>query len=144
LFERFPLIGFPQVAGGLGLPSETQGQLNGWLVRRGAPPLAIEFLKHWMGTDTQRQLAQGGFIIPANLQAQRDGARLSAVAERLNALQFLQIDWTTLLGPNGGGAAGDAAAGLTSRTLSAEQALTLIDRGWRIDQDNMTFGTGQV
>jgi len=139
LFERFAFLGFPRVAEGAGQASETQGQLNGWLVRRGSPPLAIEFLKHWLGTQTQRRLAEGGFIVPANLEAQRHASGpLRAVAERLNALQFLQIEWTTLLGPNGGGAAADAAAGLTGATMSAAEALALIDRGWRIDQNNMS------
>jgi raffinose/stachyose/melibiose transport system substrate-binding protein len=145
LFERFAFMGFPRVAGGAGEASETQGQLNGWLVRRGAPPLAIEFLKHWLDTKTQRRLAEGGFIVPANLEAQRHASGpLQTVAERLNALQFLQIEWTTLLGPNGGGAAADAAAGLTGATMSAAEALALIDRGWRIDQNNMSPESARV
>jgi raffinose/stachyose/melibiose transport system substrate-binding protein len=139
LFSRFPLIGFPRVANGVGNDQMTQSQLNGWLVRRGAPDAAIEFLKHFTSRQSQRRLAERSLIIPAHLEAQESIAApaLRDIAGRLSQMRALQLEWTTLLGPNGGAAAADAAAALTGGTMNAPQALALIDRGWRIDQENM-------
>lgn len=145
MFARFPLIGFPKLANGMGNDQVTQSQLNGWLVRRGAPDMAIEFLKHFTSAQSQRRLAERSLIIPAHLEAQESIAApaLRDIAMRLSQMRALQLEWTTLLGPNGGAAAADAAAALTGGTMNAPQALALIDRGWRIDQENMIRPRGR-
>ena len=55
---------FPTVAGGKGDPSDTLGGLNGWLVTKGSPKEAADFLKFFSEAENQRQAAERGFYIP--------------------------------------------------------------------------------
>jgi raffinose/stachyose/melibiose transport system substrate-binding protein len=55
---------FPVTAGGQGDPSDTLGGLNGWLVTKGAPKEAVEFLKFFSKAEYQREAAARGFYIP--------------------------------------------------------------------------------
>ncbi len=55
---------FPTVAGGKGDPGDTLGGLNGWLVTKGSPKEAADFLKFFSEAENQRQAAERGFYIP--------------------------------------------------------------------------------
>src|SRR5438132_2976654 len=60
---------------GLDLLSGSQGRkgkannlfasLNGWLVAKQAPKETVDFMKVWLGKDTQIKLAEQGLFIPA-------------------------------------------------------------------------------
>jgi raffinose/stachyose/melibiose transport system substrate-binding protein len=131
--ERFPFIGFPTPHGG---PSAAlQGQLNGWLVTRDAPDIAVDFLQALVGQETQAALARAGHIIPANLAARPalTHPELIAAAGRLDSAPSVQLAWDGLLGSNGGSTANEATVRLASGQMDAERAMTAIRRGWRIE-----------
>ena len=74
---------FPTVAGGKGDPSDTLGGLNGWLVTKGSPKEAVDFLKFFSEAENQRQAAERGFYIPVvQRHAGRDQASDPAPARR--------------------------------------------------------------
>ena len=131
--ERFPFIGFPTASGA---PSDVlQGQLNGWLVSKGAPDIAVDFLQDLVGQETQSALARAGHIIPANLAARAalTHPELIAAAGRLENARSVQLAWDGLLGANGGPTANDAVVRLASGQMDAAQAMAAIRRGWRIE-----------
>jgi len=55
---------FPVTAGGKGEASDTLGGLNGWLVTKGSPIQAVDFLKYFSNPEFQREAAARGFYIP--------------------------------------------------------------------------------
>ena len=62
--DKLGWFDFPTVAGGKGDASDTLGGINGWLVTKGAPKEAAEFLKFFVSQDVQKRLAAGNFLIP--------------------------------------------------------------------------------
>ena len=55
----------PTVAGGKGEPTDTLGGINGWLVTKGSPKEAADFLKLLLAkSQNQRVAAEHGFYIP--------------------------------------------------------------------------------
>ncbi len=133
--QRFPFIGFPANAGRPATNDVLQGQLNGWLVSRGAPQLAVDFLQELVGEQTQGALAREGHIIPSNLAARAalTHPELVAAAERLDAAKSIQLAWDGLLGANGGPTANDTAVRLASGKVSAPEAMATIRRGWQVE-----------
>lgn len=132
----FPFVGFPSLDGKGGSDGITQGQLNGWLVSRGAPRAAVDFLVELTGHETQAALAAGGHIIPANLPARSSLTQpeLRAGARRLDATPSIQLSWDQLLGSNGGPTAIDTATRLASGAVTPETAMATIRRGWVIER----------
>jgi raffinose/stachyose/melibiose transport system substrate-binding protein len=130
-FVRFPVIGDSSIP-----QTQTQGQINGWLVSKGASAHAVEFLRRFTGEALQGQLATAGFIIPADTAAQSKVGypTLRATAQRLSSMQYLQTGWPSMLGPNGGGAALDAAAGLATGRMDAREALGFIEKYWTLEK----------
>ena len=78
---------FPTVAGGKGDPTDTLGGLNGWLVTKGSPKEAVEFLKFFSEPENQREAAERGFYIPVVNGTQDAIANpiLRRIAENLGA-----------------------------------------------------------
>ena len=56
---------FPEVKGGKGKANDLFASLDGWLVTKEAPKETIDFMKVWLGKDTQTKLAAPGLFIPA-------------------------------------------------------------------------------
>jgi raffinose/stachyose/melibiose transport system substrate-binding protein len=134
--DNFQFVRFPVIADASIPRTQTQGQINGWLVSKGASEHAIEFLRRLTGAPLQGQLAAAGFIIPADTAAQAKVRYrpLRETAQRLSTMDYLQTGWPSLLGPNGGGAALDAAAGLATGQMDAREALGFIEKYWTIEK----------
>ena len=60
--QKLGWFAFPVTAGGKGDPSDTLGGLNGWLVTKGAPKEATEFLRFFSSLQLQREAAARGFL----------------------------------------------------------------------------------
>jgi len=58
------LVRFPDGFRWNGDPTDTLGGINGWLVTKGAPKQAVEFLKYFVSLEVQKRLAAGNFLIP--------------------------------------------------------------------------------
>ena len=128
--DKLNFIGFPTVPGGAGTLRETQVNLNGWLVSKGSPQAATAFLKHLMDAETQGELAAGGFIAPANLAA-RDKLThpiMRRAADTVASLDFMQVAYDNLLGPNGGKVADDVAVGIASGRMTPKEAAAALER----------------
>src|SRR6185436_6806029 len=62
--DKIGWFDFPVVAGGKGAPTDTLGGITGWLITKGSPKEAVDFLKYFVSRDVQTRLAGGNFIVP--------------------------------------------------------------------------------
>ena len=62
--DKIGWFDFPAVPGGKGEPTDTLGGITGWLITKGAPKEATDFLKFFISKDVQTKLAAGNFSDP--------------------------------------------------------------------------------
>src|SRR5438477_1104968 len=62
--EKIGWFDFPVVQGGKGEPTDTLGGITGWVITKGAPKEATDFLEFFISKDVQTKLAAGNFLIP--------------------------------------------------------------------------------
>src|SRR3954454_21189733 len=115
---------FPTVAGGKGDPSDTLGGLNGWLVTKGSPKEAADFLKFFSEAENQRQAAERGFYIPVVVGTQ-DAIKhpiLRQVAENVSKSKYHQLYYDQMLGPSVGAVVNDISADLAAGRMKPTEA----------------------
>ena len=124
---------FPMVAGGKGEASDTLGGINGWLVTKGAPKEATEFLKFYVSKENQSQLAAGGFIIPVTKGAEQSVTipLLKNVAENIGRSQYHQIFYDQMLGPSVGRVVNDTTTELAGGSMGPEDVAKAIQKAWK-------------
>jgi raffinose/stachyose/melibiose transport system substrate-binding protein len=124
---------FPVVPGGRGEPTDTLGGINGWLVTKGAPKEAVEFVKAFVSLDVQKKLAAAGFIVPVYKGA--DDALASTfmrnIAQNLAKSKYHQNFYDQSLGPNVGRVVNDASAEIAGGTMTPEQAAKAIQAAYK-------------
>lgn len=121
---------FPAVPGGKGDPRETLGGINGWLVTKGAPKEAVDFLRHLTRTDAQREMAGKGFFIPVAKGADRDMVNpfFKINATQLAQSPYHQIFYDQMLGPSVGRVVNDVSTDLAAGTKSPKDAAGAIEQ----------------
>ena len=130
--DQMAILRFPAVAGGKGAPSDTFGGVNGWVVSKGAPKEAVEFLAFWNGPKYQAEAAAQGAYIPTAMAA------ISAIknpffkemAQDLSASHYHQTFLDQALGADVGATFNDASADLAQGVITPEQAAKEIQDAW--------------
>jgi raffinose/stachyose/melibiose transport system substrate-binding protein len=127
---------FPTVAGGKGDPSDTLGGLNGWLVTKGSPKEASDFLKFFSEAENQRQAAERGFYIPVVIGTQ-DAIKhpiLRQVAENVSKSKYHQLYYDQMLGPSVGAVVNDISADLAAGRMKPTEAAEAVQQAWELAQ----------
>lgn len=121
---------FPAVPGGKGDPRETLGGINGWLVTKGAPKEAVDFLKFLTRPEAQREMAANGFFIPVAKGADKDMSNpfLKLNAVNLAASPYHQIFYDQMLGPSVGRVVNDVSTDLAAGTTTPKDAADAIEQ----------------
>jgi raffinose/stachyose/melibiose transport system substrate-binding protein len=130
--EKLGWIFFPEVKGGKGHANDIFASLDGWLVAKGAPKETVDFLKVWLGKETQNKIAEGGFYIPmvkGTAELIKDQF-YKAIAQEAATSQWIQIAMDQLLGPDTGRVFNDVSAEVAAGDASAEQAAKTIQDSW--------------
>ena len=125
---------FPTTPGGRGDPSDTLGGLNGWLVTKGSPKEAIEFLKFFSRPELQREAAAQGFYIPV-VQGTQDAIQnpfLRRIAENLGRSKYHQIFYDQMLGPSVGAVVNDVSADIAAKVMTPKEAAQAVQRAWQL------------
>ncbi|MET0427269.1 MAG: extracellular solute-binding protein [Microvirga sp.] len=123
---------FPTVAGGKGDPGDTLGGLNGWLVTKGSPKEAADFLKFFSEAENQRQAAERGFYIPVVVGTQ-DAIKnplLRLFAENVSKSKYHQLYYDQMLGPSVGAVVNDISADLASGRIKPVEAASSVQEAW--------------
>ncbi len=131
--EQVGWIDFPVVPGGKGLPTDTLGGINGWLVSRGAPAATVGFVESFVSTPVQSRLAAGGFLIPVVKGGDAAVASpvLHHIAEQLSRSTYHQNFYDQALGPNVGRTVNDVTAKLAGGSMTPRAGAEAIEAAWR-------------
>lgn len=125
---------FPSVPEGKGNPSDTLGGLNGWLVTKGSPKEAADFLRFFSQAENQRQAAERGFYIPV-VKGTQDAIKhpiLRQLAENVANSNYHQIFYDQMLGPSVGAVVNDISADLAAGRITPTEAAESVQEAWQL------------
>ena len=108
--------------GGKGEPTDTLGGINGWLVTKGAPKEATDFLKFFISKDVQTRLAGGNFIVPVvkGGEAGLSSAFMKQIADNLAKSKYHQNFYDQSLGPSVGRVVNDVTAEIAGGSMTPQ------------------------
>jgi raffinose/stachyose/melibiose transport system substrate-binding protein len=131
--DKLGWFDFPVVPGGKGEPSDTLGGITGWLVTKGAPKEATDFLKFFISRDVQARLAAGNFIVPVvkGGEVGLNSAFMKRIADNLAKSNYHQNFYDQSLGPSVGRVVNDVTAEIAGGSMTPQQAATAIQAAWK-------------
>jgi raffinose/stachyose/melibiose transport system substrate-binding protein len=131
--DKLGFFDFPTVPGGKGAASDTLGGINGWLITKGAPKAAVDFVKHFVSKDVQARLAGANFLIPVvkGADAGINNAFMRNVAQNLARSGYHQNFYDQDLGPSVGRVVNDATAELAGGSMTPTQVAKAVQDAWK-------------
>jgi raffinose/stachyose/melibiose transport system substrate-binding protein len=131
--DKLGWFDFPMPAGGKGEATDTLGGVNGWLVTKGAPKQAVEFVKFFVSDEVQRALAAQNFLIPTykGAEATLSTAIMQTVAKNIAASNYHQNFYDQDLGPSVGRVVNDATAEIAGGSMTPKQAAKAIQDAFK-------------
>jgi raffinose/stachyose/melibiose transport system substrate-binding protein len=131
--EKLGFFEFPMPPGAKGEPTDTLGGVNGWIITKGSPKEAVEFVKFFISDDLQRQLAQQNFIIPTYKGADVavGSAFMQKVAKNIAASKYHQNFYDQDLGPSVGRVVNDATAEIAGGSMTPKEAAKAIQDAYK-------------
>ncbi len=127
---------FPLVKGGKGDPEDTISGINGYLVTKGAPPEAVDFLNYFTNLENQSEAAKRGFFIPVAKGAEAGMANpvFKQIALNLSKAKYIQNFYDQMLGPSVGRVVNDTSADLAAGKITPAQVGQAIQDAWSMEQ----------
>ncbi|MDU6241657.1 MAG: extracellular solute-binding protein, partial [Bradyrhizobium sp.] len=127
--DKLCWFNFPAVAGGKGAPTDTLGGITGWLVTKGSPKEAVDFLKYFISKDVQTRLAAGNFIVPVvqGADAGLNNGFMKLIAANLAKSNYHQNFYDQSLGPSVGRVVNDVSAEIAGGSMSPQDAAKAIE-----------------
>jgi raffinose/stachyose/melibiose transport system substrate-binding protein len=131
--EKLGWFDFPTVPGGKGDATDTLGGITGWLVTKGSPKEAAEFLKYFISKDIQKRLAAGNYIVPVVAGADEGFVSpfMRNIAQNLARSKYHQNFLDQTLGPSVGRVVNDASAEIAGGSMSPKDAAKAIQAAWK-------------
>ncbi|RDJ22062.1 extracellular solute-binding protein [Bosea caraganae] len=131
--DKLGWIDFPMPAGAKGQPTDTLGGVNGWLITKGAPKEALDFVKYFVSDEVQRELAKQNFLIPTykGAEAALSAAFMQNVARNIAASKYHQNFYDQDLGPSVGRVVNDATAEIAGGSMTPKQAAKAIQDAFK-------------
>ena len=125
---------FPEVQGGKGKANDIFGSVYGWLVSKDAPKPkeALDFMKVWLGKETQTKLAAEGLSIPM-VKGTAEAIQnpfYKALALEVNHSDWISVAMDQLLGRETGRIFNNEAAAVAAGAQSPEKATQVIEHSW--------------
>jgi raffinose/stachyose/melibiose transport system substrate-binding protein len=120
---------FPAVEGGAGDPTDALGGGNGFVIGKGAPPEAVDFLKFLSSVKSQRAQAELGMSVPVvkGAEAGLSDPSLQTVQKGAAAAKYFQLYYDQYLPPAVGPVVNDAVQGIFAGTSTPEQAAQMVE-----------------
>ncbi|MBI1244052.1 MAG: extracellular solute-binding protein [Alphaproteobacteria bacterium] len=131
--DKIGWFNFPTIPGGKGEPTDTLGGINGWLVTKGAPKEAVEFVKYFVSKDVQMRLAGANFLIPVvkGADAAVSNPFMRNIAQNLARSNYHQNFYDQMLGPSVGRVVNDASAELAGGSMTPRQVAKAVQDAWK-------------
>jgi raffinose/stachyose/melibiose transport system substrate-binding protein len=126
--DNIGLLSFPLVPGGKGVATDILGGINGWLVTKGAPKEAAEFLKFFSQDKYQREAAAKGYYIPVvnGTESAIENPVVKQIAGQLAASTYHQNFFDQDLGPSVGRVVNDVSVAVAAGEMKPEDAAAAI------------------
>ena len=130
--EKLGWFAFPSVPNGKGAPEDTLGGMNGWLVTKGAPKEATEFLRFFTDANNQRMAAEKGFYIPVVKGTVEAVKRpiLMNLAGNVSRSKYHQLFYDQMLGPSVGAVVNDVSVELAGGRVKPAEAADKVQQAW--------------
>jgi len=121
------------VPGGKGAPTDTLGGITGWLITKGSPKEATDFLKFFISKDVQTRLAAGNFLVPVvkGAEAGINNGFMKRIADNLAKSNYHQNFYDQTLGPSVGRVVNDVSAEIAGGSMTPQHAATAIQAAWK-------------
>jgi raffinose/stachyose/melibiose transport system substrate-binding protein len=131
--DKIGWFDFPVVSGGKGAPTDTLGGITGWLITKGSPKEATDFLKFFISKDVQTRLAAGNFLVPVakGAEAGINNGFMKRIADNLAKSNYHQNFYDQTLGPSVGRVVNDVSAEIAGGSMTPQQAATAIQAAWK-------------
>ncbi|WP_342358853.1 ABC transporter substrate-binding protein [Terrarubrum flagellatum] len=131
--EKLGWFDFPVPPGAKGEPTDTLGGITGWLVTKGSPKEAVEFVKFFISKDVQTRLAQNNYLIPTfkGAEAGLVSPFLRNIAENIARSKYHQNFYDQALGPSVGRVVNDATAEIAGGTMTPKDAAKAIQAAFK-------------
>jgi raffinose/stachyose/melibiose transport system substrate-binding protein len=131
--DKFGWFDFPTVSGGKGDASDTLGGITGWLVTKGSPKEAVEFLKFFVSQDVQKRLAAANFLVPviSGADAGFTSTFMRNIAQNLAHSKYHQNFLDQTLGPSVGRVVNDSTAEIAGGSMTPKDAAKAIQDAWK-------------
>jgi raffinose/stachyose/melibiose transport system substrate-binding protein len=107
--------------------------MNGWLVTKGSPKEAVEFLRFFSEAKNQRIPAERGSYIPVvngTLDAIANPI-LRQLAENVSKSHYHQIYYDQMLGPSVGAVVNDVSVELATGKMKPADAAAAVQAAWQ-------------
>jgi len=132
--DKLGWFAFPSVPGGKGPLEDTLGGMNGWLVTKGAPKEATEFLRFFLDATNQKIAGEKGFYIPVTKGATEVLKRpmLKDVARNVERSNYHQLFYDQMLGPSVGAVVNDISADLAAGRVAPAEAANKVQQAWQL------------
>ncbi|MDQ2696576.1 MAG: extracellular solute-binding protein [Pseudomonadota bacterium] len=133
--EQLGYVRFPAVEGGKGNDA-VLGAVEGWLVAKGAPDEAVQFLRFFTNKENQTKMAAAGVHIPLTKGAEEalENPFFRQFAQDINTTPYLQIVYDQFLGANVGRVVNDISADLAAGAITPEEAAQTLQEAWELEQ----------
>ncbi len=124
---------FPTVAGGKGDPSDTLGGMNGWLITKGSPKEAAEFMRFFTEVQNQKIAAEKGLYLPVVNGSTEAIKRpvLRMLAENVGKSKYHQVYYDQMLGPSVGAVVNDISQDLAAGKIKPAEAAASVQAAWK-------------
>jgi len=132
--DKLGWFAFPTTTAGKGDASDTLGGLNGWLVTKGSPKQAVDFLEYFSRPEFQREAAARGFYIPVAKGAQDaiSNPILRRIAENIGRSKYHQIFYDQMLGPSVGAVVNDVSTDIAAKIMTPKEAAQAVQQAWQL------------
>jgi raffinose/stachyose/melibiose transport system substrate-binding protein len=130
--ENIGIMSFPMIEGGKGQATDTLGGINGWLITKGSPPEAMQFVEFLLQDKYQRMIAEKGTMIPAVLgtDAAIADPLNKRMAEDLSRSTYHQIFFDQDLGPSVGRVVNDISVAVAAGEMAPQEAAQSVQQAW--------------
>jgi raffinose/stachyose/melibiose transport system substrate-binding protein len=136
--DKLGWMPFPTVAGGKGDPSDTMGGMIGWIVTKGSPKEAVEFLNYFSEAQNQRIAAERGLYLPVvnGTQEALTNPLLRSLVDNVGRSRYHQTYYDHNLGPSVGAVVNDVSTDLASGRMKPADAAAAVQAAWQRASSN--------
>jgi len=130
--DQIDFVSFPTLPDGKGKASDTLGGIGGFLITKGSPPEALDFMKFFVTPEEQKKAASEGFYAPAVIgtDAFIENPLIAAVSRNVAASTWHQLFFDQDLGPSVGRVVNDVSVAIAAGEMTPEEGAAAVQEAW--------------